>query len=131
MTDQIVPDYPCDGTYPNPEDVRVTLQCPNRVAGRRLSTTGKHFCPDRRCQAAKQRFYRQHRVEQAKLAGRDLVQALIVAIMENHRSPCAHCDHPNALVGWAHPDGQGGACRALGPLGPGLPPGLLGTATPR
>lgn len=123
--------FPCDGTYVDPSDLNVTLRCSELVAARRPSSTGKHFCASKRCQAAKQRWYRQHRVEKAKLDGRDLVAALIEALLVPQRSHCHLCDHPAALVGWAHPGSGGGACFALGPLGPGLPPGLLGLANSR
>lgn len=134
MSQDEISSYPCDGTYPDPDEPRVTLRCSNRVNARRPSSTGKHFCPAKRCQASKQRFYRTRRIKEATLQSGELMLALVRAMMvPDGRVPCAHCGHPSALPGWAHPADAAATtpCYALGKLGPGLPPGVLGTAVAR
>lgn len=121
------PAHQCDGTFKDPDDANVILRCTNIVVARRPSTSGKHFCPAKRCQSSKQRFYRTLRLEQAKLAGRDVIAALIATLVQpDNRSTCPACGHEDALVGWAHRNAPGGGpCFGLGNMGPGLPPGLL------
>lgn len=122
------PTYPCDGTWPNPEGGETS--CTNRVRSRKPSTTGKHWCSRRECQAARQRFYR--RAARAgrstgEVADRDQeVRHLVQTLLTAERVACG-CGLGDAVSGWFHRRAAGSPepCPMSGPHGALLPKGTL------
>lgn len=120
------PDYPCDGERRDLEPGQV-VRCPNRVASRRPSATGTHWCPHKDCQSTKQRFLRERRKEAELDDFREVVHALVRDLAFKPRQRCEVCGLEDALPGWFHRRGVASAepCPVSGPKGRGLPPGTL------
>lgn len=100
----------------NPDHVQRTYECDNpecseRVLATRPSKSGFHYCSTRPdCQAAKQKRLRSVRGETPKADLANHALALLGAVLHRDRVKCGGCGLTNALPGYAHPDGKGGAC---------------------
>lgn len=127
---QLAPAHQCDGDAPDPTDPTRRVRCQNLVATRRPSASGKHFCTRPECQVAKQRFYRQRKIERERLEGQELMLRFIADIVRGEREDCVYCGHEQALVGWIHRNQSGSACNKLGTLGVGLPRGAIDLVNP-
>lgn len=87
-----LPTWPCDAPG-----------CLNRVQTRKESKSGLHFCPDPKCQAAKQKAYRSRRRE-GNPSINEARRQLVADVAHLERAKCGYCQLENALPGWAHRD---------------------------
>lgn len=122
--------FPCDGT-----DRVGHPTCSNFVKSRKPSASGRHYCPEPECQAAKQRWMRADRKAKARSSqpgAVDEVSELVRTLGTGRRVTCDTCGYANALPGWAHRIGVGvpEPCFGTGGQGGGLPKGMLDLAMP-
>lgn len=107
--------------------------CTNPVAERRPSTSGTHWCKRPECQAAKQKFYRNRKAEEAERLATPIRLQLLNDVIRRERVVCSLCGLENALPGWAHRDRTAGGltpCYGTGRQGPGLGTGYLDVIHP-
>lgn len=129
--DALAPTHPCSGTWPDPE-TGFEVKCQNRVRTRRPSSTGEHWCSNKRCQSAKQRWVRARSKARERAGSDNEVLELVIDLVNGQRTDCDACGLENALVGWAHRNapGSGTPCLALGAKGRALPPGVNDALVP-
>jgi hypothetical protein len=89
-------------------------QCLNRVNVRRPSEGGLHFCPARACQAYKQRVYEKRRAKKMFVDQLEQTRRFVHYAVWIPRVQCQLCGLENAIDGYAHRDGAGGACLGVG-----------------
>lgn len=96
-------------------------ECSNTVKPRRRSATGDHWCPERACQAMKQRQLRAAK-KAAGLLGFTQEEERIELVrlaLHGERRPCPECDLEDGVPGFLHraAPGSTNVCRGLGEAG--------------
>lgn len=112
-----LPKVPCNGPG-----------CPRYVRQTKPSSSGLHFCPDPKCQAARQREYQarrkkkhdeelvaEHAAALDTLARQVIViTALMQTALHDPRVQCEDCGLVDAIAGYPHPARGGGPCYGVG-----------------
>lgn len=95
---------------PDPYADAQCSNCQAPVKRRRPSLTGQHFCPKKKCQQAKHRFYHRRRADGAadlesklKKTHQKQLANFVGAVAHAERYDCGTCGRAGAIPRYSHP----------------------------